>query len=273
MDVDRRTDTTQPGGAGRGTRAGRPEGLDWLGHLPSARPGVLLRLLAIVGRLVGFGILRFDLGVEGLERVPSGGCILACAMHRSWVDPLVLVVAFPLEPRIWYLGSGETTFRSRPREWLMRRLGGILPVWRGGTDLSVHVSAARAVLDAGALFAVFPEGSRRGGPSTLQPFRRGVGLIGLRTGAPILPVVLAGTHELYRGRRIAVRILEPTSALDLAGLSAAPAPGSTDELEAARAATEALAGVLAPVAAELAARCEDPPERVRSWRWLTHLVR
>lgn len=34
----------------------------------------------------------------------------------------------------------------------------------------------------------------------------------LRTGAPIVPVVLGGTHLLFRGRTIVVRILAPVTA-------------------------------------------------------------
>ncbi|MGZ6341338.1 MAG: lysophospholipid acyltransferase family protein [Candidatus Limnocylindrales bacterium] len=256
------------------SRLDRREGLDWLGGHPSRGAGPGLRLLLRLGRLIAFVVCRLKIRREGLEHVPAGGgYILACAIHRSWVDPLVLVHGFPLEPRIWYLGSAETTFRSRSREWLMRRIGGILPVWRGGTDVEMHVESAAAVLHAGAVFGIFPEGSRRGEAASLSQFRRGIGLIGLRTGAPILPVALAGTSELYRGRRVALRVLPPTTALDLAGLAAAPPPGSPEELQVAHRVTDALAMLLAPDVAGLADWFEDPPSVRRRWRWLRDLIR
>lgn len=251
----------------------RREGLAWLGRQPEAGASTLLRACRWLARLVAVRVVGFHVRVEGAEHRPAGGCILACALHRSWIDPLVLVGAFPVEPRLWYLGSAETTFRSRSRAWFMHRLGGILPVWRGGTDVDVHVGSARAVIAAGAVFAIFPEGSRRGSPTELAPFRRGVGLIGLRTAAPIVPAVLAGTGELYRGRRIALRVLPSTSALDLSRRRQAPEAGTADELEAARAATDALAALLAPHVAELATWCEDPPETPRRWRWMSDLIR
>ena len=40
--------------------------------------------------------------------------------------------ALPLEPRSWILGIGPSTFTSPWREWLIKRIGGLLPVWRGG---------------------------------------------------------------------------------------------------------------------------------------------
>ncbi len=251
------------------------EGLAFLrGRPPSPRAGVLLRLLAAAGRFIGRHVAGLRWSVEGIEHLPvGGGYVVACAIHRSWVDAALLVGVLPLEPRIWYLGSGAAAFRARWSEWLLRLIGGILPVYRGGTDVDVHVDAARAVLDGGAIFGIFPEGSRRGEPFGPEPFRRGVGLIGLRTGVPIVPVILAGTAELYRGRRIILRILPPTTAPALAALEGAPQPGSSEELAAARAATTALQSVMAPHIAELARSCDDPPTTPRRWRWLTNLVR
>ena len=251
------------------------EGLAFLlGRLPSPRIGLLLRVFAVAGRFIGQHFAGLRWSVEGAGQLPvGGGYILACALHRSWIDAPLLVGVMPLEPRIWYIGSGPAAFRTWWSEWLLRLVGGILPVYRGGTDVDVHVDAAQAVLDAGAIFGIFPEGSRRGDPFTPEPFRRGIGLIGLRTGAPIVPVVLAGTSELYRGRRIVVRILPQTTALQLAGLDAVPAPGSPGELAAAREATAALQALMAPEIAALARACDDPPTTARPLRWLTHLVR
>lgn len=249
----------------------RPEGLVWLGHPPSPRPGWRLRLLAPFGRFVAFRLFGFRLRVEGMEHRPAGPYILACAIHRSWIDAFVLVGALPLEPRIWYLGSGAATFRRRWREWYMRRLGGILPVYRGGASIEPHLASARAVLDAGAVFGIFPEGARAGEPDVVERFRGGLGYLGLRTRARILPVALAGTRELYRGKRMALRVLSPVDPLVLAGLAAAPPEGSAGEREAARLVTETVRDLLVPHVAELAAWADDPPQAPRRWRWLTNL--
>ena len=253
-------------------RSDRREGIEWLGRPPDAKAGLTIRLAAAACRLVGFGMLRFRLRVEGRDHIPEGGYILACAMHRSWIDPVVILLALPIEPRVWYLGSAETVFRSRWREIVMRRVGGFLPVWRGGVDIEGHVEAVAATVDGGAVLGIFPEGSRRGDELALQPFRRGTGLIGLRTGATILPVALAGTRDLYLGKRFAVRVLPATDALTLAGLAAPPEPDTPTELEAARSATAALAEVIRPHVAELAVWAVDPPERPRRWTWLSRIV-
>ena len=70
-----------------------------------------------------------------------------------------------------------------------------------------------------------PEGTVSGPPGRLGPFRTGWAVIALRTGAPIVPLAMAGTEELYLGRRMASRVLPATSARALAGLApGAPLP-------------------------------------------------
>ena len=71
-----------------------------------------------------------------------------------------------------------------------------------------------------------PEGTVSGPPGRIGPFRTGWAVIALRTDAPIVPLAIAGTEELYLGRRMASRVLPVTSARALAGLAPdAPLPG------------------------------------------------
>jgi hypothetical protein len=75
------------------------------------------------------------------------------ALHRSWVDPSLVIEALPIEPRVWFLGSGVSAFDRPWKERLFRRTGGILPVWRGIGDPAVHVRSAQAVVEAGGVHA------------------------------------------------------------------------------------------------------------------------
>jgi len=250
-------------------RGGAREGLDWLGHPPSARVGLLYRLAVLIGRVLLFVVFRFRIDAAGRELLPKGGYFLVAAAHRGWMDPMLVIHALPLEPRPWFLGSGPSTFTSPWREWLVRRLGGLLPVWRGGVGVDVHVQSARAVIDAGAVFVQMPEGTVNGPPGGLGPFRPGAALIALRLNAPIVPFAMAGTEELYVGRRMASRILAPTSVVELLGPDwdgVIPAPGSRAELDLARRVTDALAARLGPVVAELHPGTVDPPSHPRRWR-------
>ncbi|MFI5225733.1 MAG: lysophospholipid acyltransferase family protein [Candidatus Limnocylindrales bacterium] len=258
-------------------RADAREGLDWLGRQPETKASLLYRSLRLLARAVFFGVFRFRVETSGQEHVPtSGGYLLVAAVHRGWMDPFLVQHALPIEPRAWFLGSAPTAFSSRWREWLLHRVGGMLPVWRGGVGIDVHVASAEAVLAAGGVFVIMAEGGIPGPPDRLAPFRSGSALIAIRTGAPIVPCAIVGSKELYVGRRMATRILPPTSAAALLGDAlgsgdAAPEEGSRAELDLARRLTERLAAVLEPAVTELYPLTVDPPDRPRRFRGLTWL--
>jgi hypothetical protein len=185
------------------------------------------------------------------------------------MDPIVVLHAIPIEPRAWFLGSGPSTFTSRWRERLIHRLGGLLPVWRGGVGIEQHLASARAVLGNGGVFAQMPEGTVSGPPGRIGPFRVGWALIAIRTGAPIVPLAMAGTEELYLGKRMASRILPPTTISELLGDGwdgTLPAEGSRDELELARRVTAGLEAALGPVVEALHPATVDPPSHPRRFR-------
>jgi hypothetical protein len=94
-------------------------------------------------------------------------------------------------------------------------------------------------------------------------------MIALRTDATVVPLAMAGTEELYLGRRMASRVLTPMTVRDLAGLEAGaplPAPGTREELATARLMTDRLADLLDPVVRALRPGTVDPPEHPRRLR-------
>lgn len=256
-------------------RGGVLEGLEWLGRQPDARAPLLYRALCLVARALIFGVFRMRADTSGQELLPAGGYLLVAAAHRGWMDPFLVIHSLPMEPRPWFLGSGPSTFTAPWRESLIKRIGGLLPVWRGGVGVDGHVRSARAVVEAGAVFVQMPEGTVNGPPGRLGPFRPGAALIALRLDATIVPLAMAGTEELYVGHRLASRVLPPTTVGELLGDSwdgHVPAPGTREELDLARRATDALADRLRPVVAELQAGTIDPPAHPRRLRhWLTWL--
>jgi 1-acyl-sn-glycerol-3-phosphate acyltransferase len=256
-------------------RGGVREGLAWLGREPESRASFLYRVVRLFARAVLFGAFRFKVATSGQEHLPPGGYLLVGAVHRGWMDPFLIQHALPLEPRAWFLGSGPSAFTSRWREVLLHRLGGMLPVWRGGVGIDQHVASAQAVLRNGGVFVLMPEGGISGPPDRLAPFRFGAGLICLRTDAPIVPLAIAGSSELYLGRRMATRVLAPTTARELLGADwpgALPEEGSRAELDLAHRLTERLGDLLGPVVADLHASTVDPPDRPRRLRGLTWLL-
>ncbi|HET9346007.1 MAG TPA: lysophospholipid acyltransferase family protein [Candidatus Limnocylindrales bacterium] len=250
-------------------RGGAREGLDWLGRPPESRASLLYRAVRLLARAILVGAFRFRIQTSGQEHLPRGGYLIVGAAHRGWMDPFVVLHAIPEQPRAWFLGSGPSTFTSRWREWFIRRLGGLLPVWRGGVGVEGHVRSARAVIANGGVFVQMPEGTVSGPPGRIGPFRNGWALIALRVPAPIVPLAMAGTEELYIGKRMASRVLPATSVADLLGPDwdgIMPAEGSREELELAKRLSAALAERLGPVVEELQPATVDPPGHARRLR-------
>jgi 1-acyl-sn-glycerol-3-phosphate acyltransferase len=254
--------------AARG-HGGAREGLDWLGREPESKASLLYRALRLLARFILFGLFRFRVSTTGQELLPKGGYLLIGAAHRGWMDPFVVIHALPVQPRAWFLGSGPSTFTSRWRERLIHRIGGLLPVWRGGLGVEPHVASARAVLASRGVFVQMPEGTVSGPAGRLGPFRNGAALIALRTGAPVVPLAIAGTEEVYIGRRMATRVLPPTSARQLLGDAwdgTLPEAGSREEMELARLVTARFEALLGPVVEELQPGTVDPPGHPRRLR-------
>jgi 1-acyl-sn-glycerol-3-phosphate acyltransferase len=251
------------------------EGLNWLGRAPDGRLGLLTRLLLGLASFSLFRVAGIRVTIEGRERLPHTGYVVAAALHRAWIDPLVAVRVLPAQPRPWFIGSGPSTFRSRWREALMRHVGGILPVWRGGLDPGVHVAAAHAVVEVGCPLVIFVEGAIAGDPGRIHHVRAGVGLLALRlSDVPIVAIAIAGTDDVYRGKRVAVRILPSLTARELVGSdwpTTPPQPDTREEIRLARLITDRLVERLQAAVTELYPGTVDPPGRPRRWRWLRHL--
>ena len=85
--------------ASRGAPAAEPpEALASLGRQPDAHAPRLLRATRVLGRFLSYTLARATLRVEGREHIPSAPYMTACAIHRSWLDALVVLEALPLEP-------------------------------------------------------------------------------------------------------------------------------------------------------------------------------
>ncbi len=253
-----------------GRKAGAREGMDWLGREPEAHATLFYRLFAIFVRSLLYGAFRFRVRVEGRERLPrNGGYLLIAAAHRGWMDPFVAIEAIGTTPRAWFLGSAPSTFTAKWKEQLIHRVGGLLPVWRGGYGVDAHVSSALAVLRNGGVFVQMPEGTVSGPPGRIGPFRHGASLIALRTGAPVALLAMGGTEELYLGRRLAARVLPMTSAAALlAGEwdGTLPDAGSHEELVLARRLTERMEQSLGPEVEAIHPWTQDPPGHPRRLR-------
>jgi 1-acyl-sn-glycerol-3-phosphate acyltransferase len=144
------------------------------------------------------------------ERVPLTGPVILAPNHASYIDP-------PL------VGAGvrrQISFLARDNIFHVPVLAAILRSWEvvpvdrdGGTGRGLKQILQR--LEQGGAIILFPEGTRsRHGE--LNPARSGIGLTVIKSGAPVVPARVFGTHDAFgphrrlpRPKRVAVKYGKP----------------------------------------------------------------
>lgn len=173
--------------------------------LEACRPGV---------RAAARGLFRIRF--KGVEHVPRTGPVVITPNHVSFMDPILVTI--PVRRVLHYMAL-ERFFRIRGLGALMR-WARAFPIQEGEPD-NLAVRRALRVLRQGEPLVVFPEGARSS-DGRLQPFRPGAFRLALATGAPVVPVTIAGAFEAWpigrrlpRPGRIAITYHAPLDGSDL----------------------------------------------------------
>ncbi len=153
------------------------------------------------------------------------------ANHQSTADPWLLS-SLRWDMR-WI--AKASLFKAPVIGWLMR-LGGDLEVVRGqGASVKAMLAEARATLARGMSLMIFPEGTRSP-DGELGRFKDGAFELAIACGAPILPVVVDGTHHCrpkgswWFGEADAVAKVLPPIATE--GLTLADVPALREQVRA-----------------------------------------
>ena len=178
--------------------------------------------------------------ITGLEHIPaSGGAILA-SNHLSIADSVFLPLMLPRP--VTFAAKAEYFTGTR----LVDRITGAY--LRATKQLSVDRAGARAAQDmlesalgllrGGALFGIYPEGTRSP-DGRLYRGRTGIGWLALSSGLPVIPVAMIGTDRVLppgskipRLSQISVRVGEPLDfdAVAASGVGARQRRAVTDEV-------------------------------------------
>ena len=198
--------------------------------------------------------------VTGLENIPRRGPVILASNHLSFVDSMVIPLVVPrrvafLAKSDYFTGTGVKGTLSR---WWFEGFG-MISVDRDDTRAAqASLDAALAVLSAGGVFGIYPEGTRsRDG--LLYRGRTGVGWLAMTSGAPVVPVALTGTDRLQpvgsrwpRPARVSVQVGAP---VEVAGrFDGVPGGRARRELT-----DEVMAAIHAMSGQELAGRYNERP--------------
>jgi 1-acyl-sn-glycerol-3-phosphate acyltransferase len=134
----------------------------------------------------------FTYDCVGEEKIPAGAAVIA-ANHPSYLDPVLLSlqVRRPIRFMAW-----DVLFRV-PLLGALMRLFGAFPVdVRPGAGRSAY-EAARALVEAGQLVGIFPEGKRSRAGWMEPELRAGAARLALETGAPLVPATIRGAFRAW----------------------------------------------------------------------------
>ncbi|MBS4030739.1 MAG: 1-acyl-sn-glycerol-3-phosphate acyltransferase [Clostridiales bacterium] len=143
---------------------------------------------------------RWD--VRGLENLPNEGPYILCSNHISWWDP-PLIGSIVRNRQVHFMAK-EELFRIPVFSQIIKGIN-VFPVKRGSADRRA-IKTALDILKNGNILGLFPEGTRSKTDELLPP-QAGVGLIALKSEAPVIPVAIIGPYRLFKP--IQVKIGEP----------------------------------------------------------------
>ncbi|WP_445223238.1 lysophospholipid acyltransferase family protein [Calothrix sp. NIES-2100] len=185
----------------------------------------------------------FRVRVENLARLPQKPAILA-VNHLHHIDPFLLLGEIPTQPYYYILGDARTLYNKWWKRFILSFAGGVIPLarmWKEefaviaeakagrqdlvelatalelnvpkGGDIHTLRQCDRIVLkilarDDGII--LFPEGRLGETEGKLHvPLKRGTVIYALKSGVPIVPVALIGTHDLFLGKKLTIRFGQP----------------------------------------------------------------
>ncbi len=138
---------------------------------------------------VCFGVF-FRARFHHAERVPACGPVILAANHASFFDPPL--IGSGLRRMVNFLAR-DTLFPVPVVGWWLRAWR-VVPVDREGGATGLRNILERLL--SGVVILLFPEGTRTS-DGRLQPARSGVGLIVIKSTAPVVPVRVCGTFDAY----------------------------------------------------------------------------
>jgi 1-acyl-sn-glycerol-3-phosphate acyltransferase len=169
---------------------------------------------------------RFE--VHGVHNIPKKGAAVIASNHIGILDSAFVPGAMPrhvafLVKEQWFAGKG---FAAAVRRGFMRAMGQLEIDRGGGSASETSLGSGVAVLGAGKLLGIYPEGTRSP-DGRLHRGRTGIARVLLEMSVPVIPVSVSGTAEIMPrgakfpklGGRVIVTFGEPLDFSRYAGLT------------------------------------------------------
>jgi 1-acyl-sn-glycerol-3-phosphate acyltransferase len=169
---------------------------------------------------------RFE--VHGVHNIPKRGAAVIASNHIGILDSAFVPGAMPrhvafLVKEQWFAGKG---IAAAIRRGFMRAMGQLEIDRGGGSASETSLGSGVAVLSAGKLLGIYPEGTRSP-DGRLHRGRTGIARVLLDMAVPVIPVAVSGTAEIMPrgakfpkfGGRVIVTFGEPMDFSRYVGLT------------------------------------------------------
>ena len=135
----------------------------------------------------------FGCRVRGGANLPRTGPVIVACNHKANIDPVVagMVCDRPLR----YMAKKELFVNPALRKLIVSL--GAFPIDRGAGDREA-LRTSLDILKEGGVLLMFPEGTRQP-DDAIHEFFPGVGMLALRSGAPVVPLAMDGTQRMLPG--------------------------------------------------------------------------
>ena len=129
------------------------------------------------------------------RHVPEAGQVIIAPNHFSFLDHFF--VAIYLRRKVHFMAKSQLF--KRPMQFIYTH-GGVFPVRRGFGDEEAF-KTAHAILSRGDVVLMYPEGGRSRSGELGEP-KPGLGRLALESGAPVVPVAIAGSQKARNWMRL-----------------------------------------------------------------------
>lgn len=145
----------------------------------------------------------YRIRIVGKENIPKEGCLIFCGNHRSYLDPIVIV----LKSKRYLRFMAKEELGKNPLFKLIFLFFDVIYVKRDAKDIGPLKEAIKT-LKNGDCIGIFPEGTRNGLEKNNGEMKGGAAYLALKTGAKLVPIGIVGEakpfhkNTLYYGKPI-----------------------------------------------------------------------
>ena len=133
--------------------------------------------------------------VIGLENIPKEGSIIFCGNHRTYLDPVLIIINSSRDMRF----MAKEELKKSPLYRFLGVIFNVIYVKRDSKDITPLKEALKTLKGKECnCIGMFPEGTRNGLEKNDGELKDGAAYLALKTGAKILPIGIIGNAKPFK---------------------------------------------------------------------------